>query len=257
MPSNANRPRFQQVQYAFTAHVRDPQKHPRPADVESRRMQIYNELTYNNVEDFMASTYPVLRSILDDARWHALIRDYFANHHASTPLFHEMPREFLKYLEQEREPEQDDFPFLLELAHYEWAELALSVSDQQADMSTINASGDLLEGIPVLSPLAWPLSYRFPVHKISAEYLPTQPPEQPTYLVVYRDLQDDVSFLEMNPVTALLVQLINEETQRNGRQLLETIAGQLQHPNPEAVIQGGQQILNDLHTRDIILGIVR
>ncbi len=255
MPSNADQPRFQQVQYAFAAHVRDPQKHPRPADVESRRMKIYNELTYNNVEDFIASTYPVLRSILGDDQWHALIRDYFANHLASTPLFHEMPREFLKYLEQERPAAENDLPFLLELAHYEWVELALGVSDQQADMSTIDMTGDLLEGIPVLSPLAWPLSYQFPVHKISSEFLPTQASEQPTYIVVYRDSQDEVRFLEMNPVTAHLVQLINEGTGHNGRQLLETIAVQLQHPNPEVVIQGGQQILNDLRTRDILLGI--
>ena len=255
MQSKAERPRFQQLQYAFTAHIRDPQSQPRPTDVEARRMKIYNELTYNNVEDFMASTYPVLHSILDDAQWHALIRDYFANHYATTPLFHEMPREFLKYLEQERTATEDDLPFLLELAHYEWVELALSVSDQQADMTTIDVEGDLLEGVPVLSPLAWPLSYQFPVHKISSEFQPMHLPEQATYLVVYRDAQDEVRFLEMNPVTAYLVQLITEDSQRNGRQMLEAIAEQLQHPNPEAVIEAGEQILKDLRARDILLGV--
>lgn len=254
MPNNAELPRFQQIQYAFAAHIRDPQTNPRPADIEARRMKIYNELFYNNVEDFMASTYPVLRSILADNKWNELLRVYFATHLAGTPLFHEMPREFLKYLEQERAATEDDYPFLLELAHYEWVELALSVSDQQVDLTAIDAQGDLLEGIPVLSPLAWPLSYHFPVHKISSEYLPTTAPEQPTYLVVYRDSEDAVRFLEMNPVTAHLVQLITENSHRNGRQLLETIAEQLQHPDPELVIQSGSQILEDLRARDIILG---
>lgn len=257
MQNDADIPRFQRVQYAFTAHIRDPETNPRPAEIEARRMNIYNELTYNNVEDFMASTYPVLRNILGDDKWHRLMREYFANHYAVTPLFHEMPREFLKYLEQERDAAEDDLPFLLELAHYEWVELALSVSDQQADMSGIDTNGNLLEGIPVLSPLAWPLSYQFPVHKISGEYLPTQPPGQPTYLVVYRDSQDEVRFLEMNPVTAHLVQLISDDTRRSGQQLLEAIAGQLQHPDPETVIQGGEQILNDLRSRDIVLGVTR
>lgn len=254
MQNKSELPGFQQVQYAFTAHVRDPQTRPRPADVEARRMHLYSELTYNNVEDFMASTYPVLRSLMDDEVWHALVRDYFAHHYASTPLFHEMPREFLKYLEQERQAKADDLPFLLELAHYEWVELALSVSDQQADMTDVDSEGDLLTGIPVLSPLAWPLSYQFPVHQISTEYLPTQAPEQPTYIIVYRDQQDEVKFLEMNPVTAHLVQLISEATPRSGQQLLETIAEQLQHPNPEVVIEGGRQILQDLRARDILVG---
>lgn len=247
-------PRFQQVQYAFTAHVRDPLTNPQPSDIEARRMKIYSELTFNNVEDFMASTYPVLRSLMNDEEWESLLRDYFANHYASTPLFHEMPREFLKYLEQEREPKSDDFPFLLELAHYEWVELALSVSDLQADLTDLDNQNDLIDGIPILSPLAWPLSYQFPVHTISSENLPTEVPEQPTYIIVYRNPQDEVKFLEMNPVTAHLVQLISEDTQRSGRQLLEAIADQLQHPEPEVVIQGGQQILQDLYARGIIIG---
>ena len=255
MQNKAELPPFQQIQYAFTAHVRNPESNPCPAGIEARRMRIYTELTYNNVEDFMATTYPVLCSICGEEKWHRLVRAYFANHYASTPLFHEMPREFLKYLEQEREPAEDDFPFLLELAHYEWAELALNVSDQQADMSCIIPDGDLLEGIPVLSPLAWPLSYHFPVHKISPDYLPATPPEQPTHIVVYRNAEDDVHFLEINSVSAHLLQLIAEDDRRSGRQLLEAMAQQLQHPNPEVVIQGGHQTLNDLRARDIILGV--
>jgi hypothetical protein len=255
MQSKAESPRFQQIQYAFTAHIRDPKVNPRPENIEARRMKIYSELFYNNVEDFMASTYPVLRNLYTDEKWHALIRDYFSRHHASTPLFHEMPREFLKYLEQEREPAEDDFPFLLELAHYEWVELALAVSDQQVDETAIDTNGDLLEGIPVLSPLAWPLSYQFPVHKISKEYLPDEPPQQPTFIVVYRDADDEVRFLELNPVAAHLLQLIAEDSARSGRQLLETIAEQLQHPDPDVVIEGGRQILEDLRARDILLGI--
>lgn len=255
MQNKSELPRFKQIQYAFAAHIRNPSSHPRPQGIEARRMNIYNELFYNNVEDFMATTYPVLRDICGDSKWHGMIRDYFTRHHASTPLFHEMPREFVKYLEHEREPANDDYPFMLELAHYEWAELAVSVSDQTVNMAGIDPDGDLLEGIPVLSPLAWPLSYRFPVHKISSEYLPDAPPAQPTYLIVYRNRQDEVHFIEINPVTAHLLQLISEEKGQSSRQMLESIAAQLQHPNPDVVVEGGLQILHDLKTRDVILGV--
>ena len=96
-------------------------------------MNIYRELFYNNVEGFMASSFPVLRKIMDDAQWHALVRDYFSNHKARTPLFPEMPREFLHYLQEEREPQDSDPAYLLELAHYEWVELALSLADEEND----------------------------------------------------------------------------------------------------------------------------
>ncbi|MEK6596470.1 MAG: DNA-binding domain-containing protein, partial [Pseudomonadota bacterium] len=78
--NTADRPGFVHQQYAFAAHIRNPEKNPRPEDIEERRMKIYRELFYNNVEDFMANTYPVLRQITPDDRWHAMMRDYFANH---------------------------------------------------------------------------------------------------------------------------------------------------------------------------------
>ena len=46
-------PAFQQYQYAFTAHIRDPRRNPRPAGVPARRMRVYNQLLYNNLESFL------------------------------------------------------------------------------------------------------------------------------------------------------------------------------------------------------------
>ncbi len=255
MQNNSELPRFKQVQYAFTQHVRNPDKHPRPSDIEARRMKIYNDLLFNNVEDFMCNGFPVLREITPDDKWQRMIRDYFERHQSTTPLFPEMTREFLRYLEHEREPEDDDYPFMLELAHYEWVELAVSISDQEPDFTSIKTDGDLLEGTPVLSPLAWPLSYQYAVHKIGPDYLPAEPEAQPTFLVVYRDMNDQVHFLEINPVTAHLLQQISEETTLTAKQILTEIAQHLNHPNPEVVIQGGLQILHDLKTRGVILGV--
>lgn len=245
---------FKQTQYAFAAHIRDPQQYPCPQDVEDRRMNIYRELFYNNVESFMASSFPVLRKIMDDVQWHALIRDYFSRHKACTPLFPEMPREFLHYLQNEHESQDNDPPFLLELAHYEWVELALSLADEENDIKQINPKGDLLEQHPVLSSLAWPLQYHYPVHQIGPDYLPDKAADTPTFIIVYRNHNDEIGFLEVNPVTARLLQLLPEDPTRSGRTVLEQIAVEINHTDPEVVVQGGLTILQDLQTRDIILG---
>ena len=249
-----DRPVFVRQQYAFAAHIRNPEKNPGPEGIEERRMKIYRELFYNNVEGFIANTYPVLRRILPDDRWHAMMRDYFAQHISHTPLFPEMPREFLKYLEHEREPQPDDPPFLLELAHYEWVELALSLLDEKIDATEIDAQGDLLDGIPVISPLAWALSYRFPVHKIGPDFQPSEAGGMQTHLIVYRDADFDVRFIEINPVTARLLQLFSGEDAVSGRAALQQVAAELNHPQPGIVIQGGMELLNDLRRRQVILG---
>ena len=249
-----DRPAFVRQQYAFAAHIRNPEKNPGPEGIEERRMKIYRELFYNNIEGFIANTYPVLRRILPDDRWHAMMRDYFAQHISHTPLFPEMPREFLKYLEHERIPQPDDPPFLLELAHYEWVELALSLLDEKIDATEIDAQGDLLDGIPVISPLAWVLSYRFPVHKIGPDFQPSEAGGMQTHLIVYRDADFDVRFIEINPVTARLLQLFSGEDAVSGRAALQQIAAELNHPQPGIVIQGGMELLNDLRRRQVILG---
>ncbi len=247
-------PDFQSVQYAFSAHVRDPQANVRPHDVEDRRMAIYRNLFYNNIEGFLPSGFPVLRKLSSDAGWHRMVRDFFAHHQSRSPYFAEISQEFLKYLQNERVPEPEDPPFLIELAHYEWVELALSVSEDEPDRSAVDAQGDLLAGRPALSPLAWLLSYEYPVHKIGPDFRPDKPGAQPTYLLAYRDAQDTLGFMELNPVTARLVALIEESSERTGRELLDQIARELKHPQPEQVIQGGARTLEQLRKVGVVLG---
>lgn len=159
------------------------------------------------------------------------------------------------YLGQERETTKSDYPFMLELAHYEWAELALSLSEQEPDWSAIDTQGDLLKGLPVLSPLAWPLSYHWPVQNIGPDFLPHEQPDTITYLLLYRDDDDEVHFMELNPVTARLLQLIQAKSLSSGEAMLKQIADELKHADPQAVIQGGLSILNDLFQRNVILGV--
>jgi uncharacterized protein len=256
-PREGKQASFKDIQYQFSSHIRDPETCPAPADIEDRRMQIYRELFYNNVEDFLANTFPVLREITPDKQWHAMMRDYFKNHQARTPLFPKMSQEFLQYLDNERGQRSEDFPFTKELAHYEWLELAISIDTRDIDMQGIDAEGDLLEGVPVLSPLAWPFAYQYPVHKISPDYLPEEPPEQPSYLIVYRDRNDDVGFQELNPVSARLIEYLQSDKTSSGLLMLEEIAKEIQHPNPQTVIDGGLDILQTMRDKDILLGTQR
>ncbi len=247
---------FQRLQYRFAAHLRDPKRHAAPPGIETRRMKIYTELFYNNVEGFLSSAFPVLRRITSDAHWHAMARDFFARHQSHQPLFHKIAEEFLKYLERERGRVKGDPKFLRELAHYEWVELALSVAQGPADEELANPGGDPMEQVPLVSPLAWALSYEFPVHRISPDFQPDAPGAQPTHLVVYRNSQDEVKFIEINAVTARLLQLMAPR-RSTGRQLLLRLARELKHPQPEAVVAEGRGILTGLRERGIILGTKR
>lgn len=253
----SDKPAFIKRQYAFAAHLRDPDNNPAPTGIEDRRLEIYRGLFYRNIESFIAGGFPVIRKLYKNDDWQRMVRDFIARHQSRSPYFLEISREFLAYLQQERRPEPCDPPFLLELAHYEWTELALSVADCPADIDAIDPNADLLDGRPVVSPLAWVLSYRWPVHRLGPSYIPSEPPEQATHIVVYRDRKDQVRFVLINPVTARLLNILQEDDSLTGRNALEKIIGEMQHPKPEVVIQGGLQALEQLKSQGIILGAKR
>lgn len=238
---------------AFAAHLRDPQRAPAPADVEDRRMAIYRELVFNNVSSLLAANFPVLHRLLDGPRWDAAVRDFFIRHRCRTPLFLELSEEFLDYIQNER-TSPDDPPFLLELAHYEWVELALEISDVEPDLSCVDPNGDLVSAAPVVSPLVRNLAYRFPVHRIRPEFQPGEPPAEPTRLLAYRGRGDRIEILEINAVTQRLIQLLQQTPSRTGLDILNQLTAELRHPRPDAVLAFGAQQLEDLRARGAILG---
>lgn len=250
----AEQPVFQKTQRDFCAHIRNPADVPAPINIEDRRMAVYRDLFFNNISSFLEGGFPVLRSLYSDEAWLRLARAFFSNHRCKTPYFAKISEEFLTFLQNDYEPTDSDPPFLLELAHYEWVELALAVVDDTTDISGINRNGNLLLEIPVLSPTAWLLSYQWPVQHISPEFQPLTPPQEPNYIVVYRDRSDAVAFIEANPVTARLFELLENNKNDTGQMLLDSIAEELQHPEPQCVIDGGLQILTRLHNLDIVAG---
>lgn len=245
-------PEFQRYQLEFTAHIRDPKVHPRPAGVEARRMKIYNELLYNNVEGFLLACFPVLCKVLGQRKWTRLVRAFFSTHRSHTPYFRQIPDEFVQFLQNEWTPSADYPPFLLALAHYEWIELVLSVSNKRAECR-FDAEGDLVDGVPVLNPVLANLRYDWPVHHI-APRRKVQPAE--THLLVFRGEDDQVAFTEINAFTARLLALLETGTQ-TGREALAQVAEESRHPDPGVILQAGSALLQDLRARGAILGTRR
>ncbi|KPJ80801.1 MAG: hypothetical protein AMJ58_07380 [Gammaproteobacteria bacterium SG8_30] len=244
---------FRRLQLEFAAHLRDPENAPPPAGIEPRRMAVYRELFINNVAGLLAGTFPVCKAILGEEGWTGLVRRFYARHKAHTPYFLELPREFTGWLADGAGGAAGLPPFLAELAHYEWVELALSITD--ADLPAADADGDLISGAPVISPFAWPLAYRWPVHRLSRTYQPEAPPSSPTFIVVHRDHDSaEVRFLEIDAATARLLQLMEESPGIPGAELIERIVAEMPAAEPARLRSEGERMLRTLRERNIVLG---
>lgn len=245
--------KFQAYQIDFARHIRNPKAHARPQGVPARRMKIYNELLYNNIEGFLLACFPVLRSLLSDRKWAKLVREFFAEHRCHTPFFRQIPDEFVQYVQSERGRRAGDPPYLAELVHYEWIELVLSVSNKEIDATQIDPAADLASARIAFNPVLALLQYAYPVQHISPDFKPRTPPAAPTYLLVFRDADFAVQFVELNPVSARLVDLL-QGGEISADQALKKIAQELKHLDPGVVIQGGLDILRNLLAQGAILG---
>lgn len=244
---------FQHYQRKFTAHIRDPRAADRPKGVPARRMKVYNELIYNNLEGFLLACFPVCRKILGKRRWERLMRIFLRDHECHTPYFRQIPEEFLKFL-QGGWVLPEDFPaFLPELAHYEWVELELDTSDRDAHLPTHDPEGDLLAGRPLLNPVMRVLAYRWPVHRLSPRFKPNEPPAQPTFTLAYRGNDHRVRFILINSATARLLTLLQEHSGQTGREMLALLEMEMSLPTG-ALQDHGTELLDDLRRQGAILG---
>ena len=253
MREESGLPLFQQYQFAFTSHIRDPRLNKRPQGVGARRMKVYNELLYNNLEGFLLACFPVLRQVLGKRKWARLVRDFISAHRCQTPFFRQIPDEFISYLRNERGERVEDPGFLQDLAHYEWVELMLSVSNKEIDFALIDPQGDLMSGRLALNPLLSLQSYAYPVHRIGPRFKPVADQKEETHFAILRNIDDEVKFILINPVSLRLLLLL-QSTSLSGEAALLQIAAELLHPDPGVVLAGGHEILQSLREAQVILG---
>jgi hypothetical protein len=239
-------------QQALTRYLRDPDHQSPPADMNAARVNVYRDLVFNNVSQLLSGTFPVLIRIIGEQRWSLLVRGFLRDWRAQTPKFGEIAETFLDYLAtQPQVLREGEWPaFLLELAHYEWVEMVLQQSDAQALPTTDPAL--LLERPLLISALAWPLAYVWPVHALDPNHQPATPPAQPTLLLVRRAADWSVKFSELSPLAWRLLQRIEEFPDLDGRGHLQGLAQEAGQAASNLFMDNGLMLLRQMHEDQVI-----
>lgn len=194
---------LQRMQNAFSHAVRGHKQTDSP-EFDERRLAIYQRLLLNNLNEVISPCFPVLLSILPADIWWNILKDFLKHHRVTTPVFHELPLFMVEYLKHHPVA---DFPFAHQLAHYEWIELEVELSEPdktQSETGTVS----LLEQVWRLANTARLLEYNYEVDKIGQNYQPQEAVK--TYLLVYQ-IEGEVAFLKLNELSyQLLSMMLNE-----------------------------------------------
>jgi len=215
------------IQRGFAAWLRDPGRAALPPGADPVRLDVYAELSFNNIESLLAANFPVIRHLHATQDWHELVRRFYREHTCRTPLFTRLAGEFVAYLAARRTRGEPDPAFLAELAHHEWAELDLALDTAEQDDVPHDPAGDPVAGVPAVSPLVRLNAYRHPVHRIDAEALRNGVAATPVILLLVRDATDRVRFHELSPLAGLLFERLQANAHRSGHDCVRDLLGEL------------------------------
>ena len=236
---------FQQYQAQFTAYIRNPTQNKKPPQVKASRLAVYKKAVFNNIVGSVSICFPVCQALIGKRKWQRLMREFVANYAAGSPIFREIPEQFLSFLE----PLENVPTYFKQLAHYEWVELAITM--QQTETIAKSEKTNLLHEKPMLAAAHMLLEYDYPVHQLSAKF--KQKHLQKTTLLVFRNAIFEVKFIELNPITYRLLQIINQQ-ELTGEQALTKLANEIEHPSVNTIIQFGMDILTNLESQQAIIG---
>ena len=243
---------FKQVQQSFIDYIRDPEK-PLPAGVPRERMQVYRELFFNNVMGFVSNAFPVLKSVYSEKDWQALVQAFFSQHDCQSPIFIDIAGEFLHFLQQEYQPKDNDPPFMLELAHYEWLELVVAVAQQKSDEQPILA--EQISHIPLcLAATARVAQYHFPVQHIRQDYRPEKVLDTPVFFCLYQEKDGEVCFLQLTPLSAQVLAYIVERGKVMFNDILKWLTTTYPQMAQEVLAKGCLDLLEQLAIKGIVRG---
>jgi len=244
-------PTLAELQRQFAAHIRDPDGQPPPDDVSPRRMQVYTELFFRNIEQLLANGFPVIRRLLDNDEWQGLVRGFMIRHRCRIPLFTRIGREFVAFLATD-EAALAARPFLAELARHEQLEVEAAFAPDPEPTDALDPGAELLDRMLHLAPSARVTEFLFPVHRIGPGFQPMTPPELPTWLLVYRDPEDRVRFMELNAFSYTLLHLLGQHPDETARSVLAALAAAHGNVGVEEVRVSGSEFLKQLMARGVL-----
>jgi hypothetical protein len=241
------------AQQSFAAAIRDPQNRPVPAGVSRERLAIYHELFFNNFRSSLQSAYPVLSEVLAPPLWEKLIGDFFREHRCTTPEFPRMPREFLRWLAARTQAGPGEPPWIGALALWEWTELEVLLDDTTPSVE-VDPQGDLLQAPIALNPSLRLHAFDYPVHRIAPDSQPEMPLDEPVYLAAYRDLAEEMAFLELNAMSAALLAMLAESPSRSGRQHIQALISSAGWKDSDILSDFAAKFLETLRHKGVVLG---
>ena len=198
----------QQYQRKLVAYTRSGVEEHIPG-TKQEGISRYRDMIYNIVNDSLGKAYPLTKKIFSVDEWNFAVKEYFSNHACQSPFLWRMPFEFYTYIKDHAEALDDKYPFLADLLLYEWIEIEVFMMED-TDIE-YRSDGQLENSRLVLNPACVIQYFQYPVYNKELQKI-TRANKGHYFLLTYRNpLTGEVSFLEIAPMFARMIELLAQE----------------------------------------------
>jgi hypothetical protein len=238
---------FRQFQFALARHLRDLLGVSAPVGVSLADAAACTQDMVTHVSEVLAPAFPVTCALLGDEMWEHAVRLFLKDAQPHTPWASTTQRAFVDHVCEN--PDMQRLPaWLQDLAHFEWLQNAVNTTP--VSWPACDADADVMHHAVVLNPTHVEAAYEWPVHGIDTDHQPDD--MQSTYVSMLRDKDDTVHVLESSVFRGQLIDLLRDG--QTGEQAFMVLAMWLSHPEPEAFVREGAEVMAQLQREGIVLG---
>lgn len=237
----------QQIQEDLALYCRTNVQQDLP-DVREDRLHHYRRLIFNIVNDAIKGNYPIAYKQFTTEAWEEVITDFLAEHAFQNNQLFKMPGEFIAFAEKKNYAAKYDIHYLIDLLKFEWVEVEVhTMADEE--IPVLSETKDLMRKALFFSPYLKLLALNYPIHLLKRQ---ENLEEKATYLLVYRQENGTVQYMELAPLMfSILENLISAGV--SVFTLLEEELSQLSEDQKQEILQGIEMSLTDLVQKGIIL----
>ncbi len=190
-------------------------------DIDKRGVSLYANLLNFGHHDVMESIYPGCAKILGE-KWERAVGDYLERFPPNHYNFNRTAERFAEFLEKHGDRYLKKYPYLAELADYEWLELEILEKDVEVTVSphqTLTQPEQFASLAPVVNPSLVVRHYRYPITDIVDHLhddccLPSAVEPEATSVAVYRHPDTHLcKFLRLGALAARVVEVSAESRQ--------------------------------------------
>jgi hypothetical protein len=230
-------------------------------EFDKRGLALYSELLSIGHHDVMLSIYPYCAELLGK-KWRSVVSQYLQecppDHYNLNRTASRFP-EFLATFQQEP---KSKYPYLLELADYEWVEMELLEKDVKAQPCSrvlLQSPEDFQSYYPVVNPALAIKHYTYPIpkiidwlnsdHRSAKRFKPAD-----THMIIYRHPQSHgCKFLEVGEISAALIQ-VAANSKRSYADLIALAISLAGHNAPEQTVNDVLELIERLQDLQLFLG---